>query len=113
MDLAPLSVRLSVFCSFILLSGQHLLYHLTIRNQTLNAGALWYVGKGKVTARVSLVQMTVQSISSERWNYPTNQLNADTNRFGDVIMSNKGAKNNWLRLSTVMQTFGLVSGKRQ
>ena len=51
-------------------------------------------GKGKVTARVSLVEMTVHSFSSERWNYPTNQLNADTNRFGDVIMSNKRAEKN-------------------
>ena len=51
-------------------------------------------GKGKVTARVSLVEMTVHTFSSERWNYPTNQLNADTNRFGDVIMSNKRAEKN-------------------
>ena len=49
-------------------------------------------GKGKVTVSVSLVQMTAQSIASERWNYPTNQLNADTNRFEDVIMSNKRAE---------------------
>ena len=51
-------------------------------------------GKGKVSARVSLVQMTAQSIASERWHYATNQLNADTNRFGDVIMSNKRAEEN-------------------